>query len=989
MQAEREHLIKHVFPDVRARCRERGITFTEIDLRWGITEEESRRGDVVNVCLDEIDRCRPFFIAILGNRYGWVPDLSDPETARELKERMPWAAEAIDRGCSLVELEIRYGALGVPRPANHAFFYFTQPARGQLADEEKPSAQLAALKDEIRASRLPLREDIPDRDSLGRAIADDLLRSLDELRPAAVHRSNVEADRARHEGFAATRRHAYFANARNVRRLDEHVEGEGQPLVVLGDSGAGKTSLMAHWSQRYRSNNPNAFCVTHYIGATETAGDIEIVTRVMAEIKERYAIEDELPQQLDEVVSEFPQWLARVQGETLVLVIDALDQLEGDARELRWLPTYVPPNVRLIVSTLKGPVLETLREREWEELTVQPLDADAREAVIEAYLGPYRKVLTPKQLRRIAEDNQCSNPLFLRTLLEELRIFGRFEQLDARINHLLSAIDLDDLFQRVLERIEADYGAELTQAALLAIWASRRGLSESELLEVTGTSRLRLSPLLQALEHHLMRRAGMLDFFHRFVRQAVERRYARADVAISSEITRMHKRLAAYFSAQEPSARRLDELPWQLHRAGAWESLRDCLADLETFSALADQARYELLQYWVSLGEHYDIVSVYEQSAASLDETAEDDTSRAQLFERIGAFLGLASRYDGAERFLKRALDIRESVLGRDHVVTARTLSELGDVLDHKGNLAEASRLHRRALSALEAALGAEHLETARAMEMLGLSLMRNAEYAEAERCFRQALDVRERHLSPTHLDAIRSLELIARALDRQGKYDEAVPLHRRVLALRERLLGREHPLVLVSLNNLGIVLTNLGELTEAETVLRRALGAVRRAFGPRSSATASVLNNLSDVQHDKAEFELAEESARAALAIREDILGEKHPLTALALVSLVAALIGQSRYEDAEPFARRSVAVWEKLDPGHSDHTDGLRVLGEILVKTGRFEEAEPLLRRALEIAEKTVGPDHRDARIARQVLAAFEKERTPQDGGLNSAAT
>lgn len=73
LEREREHLVRKVFPEIRHYCRERAITFTEIDLRWGITSEDAARGKVITTCLDEIDRCRPFFIAILGERYGWVP----------------------------------------------------------------------------------------------------------------------------------------------------------------------------------------------------------------------------------------------------------------------------------------------------------------------------------------------------------------------------------------------------------------------------------------------------------------------------------------------------------------------------------------------------------------------------------------------------------------------------------------------------------------------------------------------------------------------------------------------------------------------------------------------------------------------------------------------------------------------------------------------------------------------------------------------------
>ncbi len=46
-----------------------GIFFSEIDLRWGITAEQAERGEVLELCLREIDQCRPYFINFLGTRY--------------------------------------------------------------------------------------------------------------------------------------------------------------------------------------------------------------------------------------------------------------------------------------------------------------------------------------------------------------------------------------------------------------------------------------------------------------------------------------------------------------------------------------------------------------------------------------------------------------------------------------------------------------------------------------------------------------------------------------------------------------------------------------------------------------------------------------------------------------------------------------------------------------------------------------------------------
>ena len=57
---------------VHAACLARQVGFTEIDLRWGVTEEESKNGATVEISLKEIDHCRdfpPFFIGFLGERY--------------------------------------------------------------------------------------------------------------------------------------------------------------------------------------------------------------------------------------------------------------------------------------------------------------------------------------------------------------------------------------------------------------------------------------------------------------------------------------------------------------------------------------------------------------------------------------------------------------------------------------------------------------------------------------------------------------------------------------------------------------------------------------------------------------------------------------------------------------------------------------------------------------------------------------------------------
>jgi nephrocystin-3 len=48
----------------------------DIDLRWGITEDEAKNEKVIGLCLEQGDEYRPFFLAFLVRRYGLVPGMT-------------------------------------------------------------------------------------------------------------------------------------------------------------------------------------------------------------------------------------------------------------------------------------------------------------------------------------------------------------------------------------------------------------------------------------------------------------------------------------------------------------------------------------------------------------------------------------------------------------------------------------------------------------------------------------------------------------------------------------------------------------------------------------------------------------------------------------------------------------------------------------------------------------------------------------------------
>ena len=263
MQAEREELLKRVLPQIRKLCQQRGVAWGEVDLRWGITEAQAQRGDVLPICLAEIDRCCPFFLCLLGERYGWVP--GPGHIAAELRAHYPWLDEHLDH--SVTEMEVWHAVLNHPDKPAHVLFYFRDQAyhdrlpEGRRLEDftcENDTARwkLADLKERIRASGLPLREGYADPQALGEMVLKDLTALIDRLFPEGSQPDPLDREAAEHEAFARSRLGVYIGRPEYFQQLDafaqaptQHAQGLG--LVVRGESGSGKSALLANWLAGY------------------------------------------------------------------------------------------------------------------------------------------------------------------------------------------------------------------------------------------------------------------------------------------------------------------------------------------------------------------------------------------------------------------------------------------------------------------------------------------------------------------------------------------------------------------------------------------------------------------------------------------------------------------------------------------------------------------------------------------------------------------
>ncbi|MCX7930633.1 MAG: tetratricopeptide repeat protein [Chlorobi bacterium] len=981
LHEERDILVRRVFPEIRALCRRRGILFTDIDLRWGLTDEELALGKVIRACLDEVDRCRPYFIGITGDSYGYIPPLTELYMDPDLIEHYPWLVQAAHEESSIMDMEFRHAALNDPAAAGESVAFFFRRSDDAPSDPEA-YRRLQHLKDRVRAAGFH-PQSFREAGTLAEMVRDYLLRIIEQDYPDVRPPTPLEQIRWEHEAFALSRRQAYIPHPSYLARLDTFADSQDPPLVLYGQSGSGKSALLAYWAHQWQRRHPQAFIIEHYVGiGAGTTDQWEVMRHIILAIKDRYGVARDLPATPDSLEHAFPEWLAEVQKESLVLIIDGLNQIEDAAYRLQWLPSFIPPRVRLILSTTREEHLVTAQQRGWQQMKMQPLTEPERRAIIVRFLAERRKALGREQIEQLARDPKCSHPLFLRTVLEELQVFGIHEQLDAKLDEYLSTTGIEDLFQRVLERLEEDFSAGSLRQLLSLIWASRDGMSPLELTEITRLSRLKLTTMRAALDYHLIEREGRWGFFHDFLRQAVEKRYC----ANLPEQQRLHRQLGQYFQEQPMSARVARELPWQWERAADLARWLSVLSSVELLVELAAHGgTFDLLGYWIRSGHQAEMAERYRAAlgAYGATHTAEEHAAAALT---MCQYCYDTAEYRFGEECGREAVSLYCSIYGEDNQLTASSLNDLAVVLDITGRYEESEKLYRRALTIREHTLGPEHQDTVLSMNNLAGIMYATGKYREAEELLQRALTICECTLGMDHPSTALSLNNLAIVLDATKRYEESEKLHRRALALRERILGTDHPHTALSLNNLAIVLDATGRYAEAEELLRRALAIQERTLGSEHLYTAFSQNNLANALVASGQYAEAEELLQHALAIQERALGTDHPDIATSLNNLASILRATGRYEEAEKIYRHVLAI--RVHTLGADHAWTLTTqarLAETLAAAGHGQDAL-LLLESFDALEERCAPIPDDARL----LVLYTRALLALDAGqLDTANT
>jgi tetratricopeptide (TPR) repeat protein len=157
--------------------------------------------------------------------------------------------------------------------------------------------------------------------------------------------------------------------------------------------------------------------------------------------------------------------------------------------------------------------------------------------------------------------------------------------------------------------------------------------------------------------------------------------------------------------------------------------------------------------------------------------------------DAVGGLYLAREKYDLAERLFKAALDIKSTILGKDHLSLANSYNSLGDVCQGRHQPAEAQSYYRDALEVTEKILPSDDPQVYARLDKLARCFIASGKIKEAEQLYSRARDFWKTEPCKNN-DQARNLYMLGSLYCDEKNYEAAAPLLHDALQLAEDVNG-------------------------------------------------------------------------------------------------------------------------------------------------------------------------------------------------------
>ncbi len=323
--------------------------------------------------------------------------------------------------------------------------------------------------------------------------------------------------------------------------------------------------------------------------------------------------------------------------------------------------------------------------------------------------------------------------------------------------------------------------------------------------------------------------------------------------------------------------------------------------------------------------------------------------------------------YPKALHYYQKALAIREKVLGKEHVDTATSYSNMGGLYKTMGDYPKALNYYQKDLAISEKVLGKEHISTAASYSNMGGLYETMGDYPKALHYYQKDLAISEKVLGKEHISTAASYSNMGGLYETMGDYPKALHYYQKDLAISEKVLGKEHISTAASYSNMGGLYETMGDYPKALHYYQKDLAISEKVLGKEHISTAASYNSIASFHYNIRDYIKSLSYNQKALVIREKVLGKEHDRTATSYNNIAMDYYKMKDYSNSLIYFQKALIISEKvLGKDHTETATFYHNIGRPYVFMGDYTKALKYYSKALAIREKVLGKEHRVTAIS-----------------------
>jgi tetratricopeptide (TPR) repeat protein len=773
-------------------------------------------------------------------------------------------------------------------------------------------------------------------------------------------------------------------------RFDFILENQGSFVLVEGETGIGKTTLVEQFLERIRSRGATVIQghgyhkeISPYRLFSEMLrnyfSSIDYDTRYLAPLFDNLTIslmqkiipelEDYIPFDISRISTpplsphEEKQrfydmlllFFSKLSHRSpLILAVEDLHWLEPDTLELlRYLVTNLRRSPVMMIATGRGLEpgsftqnwLECLEDqRMLRRLKLSGLATQEVKTLVETF---FSQELAQNCFKWLL-DYTAGNPLFInesvRAGIEQDAFFfdpveSRWEIKEEYSDRILRPANLQSVIERRLKGLDKPSRKVLSLAAVvgdrfdLGILQKLSNFSPAQLRRIVGDL------MVRNLIHKISSREadkGSYRFTHHIVRLHVYQ-------DLSPEFKeKTHQKVAVLLEKDKGRAKlsqKVEDLAYHFSRGK-----KDRSSLNKSIKYLIQTGQEMRRQFSESKAEQYLLQA--QDLLNNMPPSKEKSTNLIKLLELLGEVQSRIGKSDAAIRSYQEAFNLGEREKLLNPLKEAQMHRKIGYAYHSISDYSRAISYYERALQGLPDTSAEPGLtEYVTICNLLGLTHIMKGEHQKcvdwSEKAI--ALATRKRHL-PLLEKSYNNLGWVAYS---QGKYDQAIGYFNRCLEIQKKIQDKSRLSALKI--NLGVIHLNLGQYDKAEDYYHKGLSLAQEMGN--LAWKGIIYNNLGVLYRDRGEWEKALGFLEKSLIIRQQYGDRRGMVSALDNLGMTFLALGQ--LDKALDYVDRSFNICKEI--GAKDIWPEIQSdLGKVHFRLNHHQEAFALIEGALDVATK-----------------------------------